>query len=1063
MSYPVTTPFHINSPAGRICITNKICGKFFSFVGCDLEITFFLLPSLESFDGIIGDDTLKELRALIDRERNELVIKPNIKIPLKNKISETVNNLIILNKNTSEQSKQKLETLCNKFIDLFGPVKNEMVKTNVRAEIRTNIDEPIYTKNYPYPACMREEVERQINELLEENIIRPSNSPYNSPIWVVPKKPKPNGEKQYRMVIDYKRLNSVTISDTYPIPDINNTLASLGNAKLFTTLDLTSGFHQIAMNEKDIPKTAFSTMNGKFEYVRLPFGLKNAPAIFQRMIDDVLKKLIGKICYVYIDDIIIYSKTEEDHLRDIETVFLKLHEAGLKVNLEKTHFLDTSVEFLGYLVTSDGILPNPDKVKAIQNIIPPTTLKELKSFLGLTSYYRRFIRDYAKVAKPLTNMTRGEFSQVRANQSKKVAIQLNDEGLRAFETLKQLLTSAEVLVFPDFNKPFNLTTDASDYAIGAVLSQGEYGKDRPISFISRSLNKTEEGYATNEKELRAIVWALDNLRNYLYGAKLIRIYTDHQPLTFTLSNRNYNAKLKRWKSRIEEYNYELIYTPGKSNSVADALSRLPTEVNHLTDSSSFSSQTDTANEKQTDTSTDTADERQSVSTNEAETGTADEGLCERSFDEDTGTMHSAEQDSSDLIPHVEAPINVFKCQLIFKTGIDLYSHEEPHAGYHRHYISMKKLDKAKLFEALRENLNPNVINGIKIPEDYLGLLQNLYLESFSKYKIRVTQRVVEDVANEERRFSIIEEEHRRAHRAPRENKDQILERYYFPKMMSFIRKFVASCDICKTNKYDRRPHKPQLQATPIPKYPCEIMHMDIMEIQNEKYLTVIDKFSKFSKFFHIKDRSAIYMRTKIIKILHYFTVPLILVTDNERGFLSSIVLNLIRNLGIKLYLTPSHRSEVNGQIERVHSTILEIYRCLRAEYSDMKSKELVYVAVDRYNNTVHSVTNRKPSDVFFNRSQRVNYQNLLNIRSKINQDLRGIIRKNMMARNKRHNLKRLVPRKYGQGDVVYVAIKGIKSKSKPLFRKEIVARDNRVTITTVSGRRIHKCHLKNIN
>ena len=234
------------------------------------------------------------------------------------------------------------------------------------------------------------------------------------------------------------------------------------------------------------------------------------------------------------------------------------------------------------------------------------------------------------------------------------------------------------------------------------------------------------------------------------------------------------------------------------------------------------------------------------------------------------------------------------------------------------------------------------------------------------------------------------------------------------------------------------------------------------QIQNEKFFTVVDKFSKFSKFFHIKDRSAITIRSKIIKILHFFTVPLILVTDNERGFLSPIVINLIKNLGVKLYLTPSHRSEVNGQIERVHSTILEIYRCFKADYRDLSVKELVYVAVDRYNNTVHSVIQRKPSDVFFNRSQRVNYQNLLNIRSRINNDLRGLKKKNMEARNKRRNLKRVVPKKYKNGDVVYVASKGIKSKNKPLYQKEIVAKDNRVTITTLSGKKIHKAHLKNI-
>lgn len=1050
---PVQQPFFVNSPGGRIRINNKICGKFFHDLGCELDITFFVLPSLTSFDGIIGDDTLKQLKAVIDREKNELTIASNKVITLKNRASSAVNFILPLNDNISTFAKSRLEVICNKFKNLFGPVGNEMVKTNVRAAIRTNTDEPIYAKSYPYPACMRDEVERQVKELLSENVIRPSNSPYNSPIWVVPKKPKPNGEKQYRMVIDYKRLNAVTIPDTYPIPDINSTLASLGDAKLFTTLDLTSGFHQILMSERDIPKTAFSTMNGKYEYLRLPFGLRNAPAIFQRMIDDVLKEIIGKICYVYIDDVIVFSKSEEDHLRDIETVFSKLDKAGLKINLEKTNFMATSVEFLGYLVTPEGILPDKKKVKAIENILPPKNLKELKSFLGLTSYYRKFIQDYAKIAKPLTNITRGDLSNVRANQSRNVPISLDDDAIRSFETLKELLTSADVLAFPDFEEGFNLTTDASDYAIGAVLSQGEHGKERPVAYISRSLNRTEENYATNEKEMLAIVWALDNLRNYLYGAKKIKIFTDHQPLTFALSNRNHNAKLKRWKARIEEYNYELIYTPGKSNFVADALSRLETEVNHLSDTSS-----ETAGEAQSNSPTGGVTD---TATEGSQTGTAEEGLCEVSGS-DTATAHSADQDNSDLIPHVEAPINVFRNQLIFKIGIDLHSHEEPHPGYHRHYISTARLHRDNLVNILKEKLNPRVVNGIKIPERYLGLLQDVYLENFGNYKIRVTQRVVEDVANEERRLVIIEREHRRAHRAPRENREQILEKFYFPQMMSQVRKFAALCEICSSNKYDRHPLAPEFQVTPSPKYPCEILHMDIMEIQNKKFITVVDKFSKFSKFFHIKEKSSIYIRSKLIKILHYFTVPQILVTDNERGFLSPIILNFIKTLGVKLYLTPSYRSEVNGQIERVHSTILEIYRCLRAENPDLMVKELVEIAVDRYNNTIHSVTKRKPTDAFFNRSQRVNYQNLLNIRSKINKDLRGIIKRNMEARNVRLNLKRSAPRRYCEGEVVYAAVKCIKGKNKPLYRKEIVAKDNRVTITTASGKKIHKAHLKNI-
>jgi len=289
------------------------------------------------------------------------------------------------------------------------------------------------------------------------------------------------------------------------------------------------------------------------------------------------------------------------------------------VNLKKTPLLRTQVEFLGYVVTADGIRADERKVRAIKEMPPPTNLKELKSFLGMTSYYRKFICDYAKVAKPLTNLTRREHAQVKASQSKNISISLDEEGKKAFDDLKTILAPPEVLAFPDFSKPFHLTTDASNYAIGAVLSQSDDGKDRPIAYISRSLNKTEESYAVNEKEMLAIVWALDNLRSYFYGAASIKVYTDHQPLTFSLGNRNYNAKLKRWKARIEEYNCGLIYKPGKSNVVADALSRITSNVNYLN--------ADTASTSTTDS---------------------------------VATVHSALQDASDLIPHVEAPFNVFR-------------------------------------------------------------------------------------------------------------------------------------------------------------------------------------------------------------------------------------------------------------------------------------------------------------------------------------------------------------------------------------------------------------------
>lgn len=1056
----------MRSAAGKLAITRYIQGRFFKQVGNDTLLTFYVLPGLESFDGIIGDDTLKELEAIIDRKENVLRLKPAIELPLKERVSTQVN--LAINEDLPQDIRSELHQLIDGYSGLFGPIDDrEVVETAVQAEIRTSTDEPIYTKSYPYPACLREEVEKEIEKLLEEGIIRPSKSPYNSPIWVVPKKPKPTGEKQYRMVVDYKRLNSVTISDTYPIPDITATLTSLGKARYFTTLDLTSGFHQIRMKPSDVPKTAFSTMNGKYEFLRLPFGLKNAPAIFQRMIDDVLKPYIGRICYVYIDDIIVFGDSPGTHLRNLDTVLARLHEANLKVNLEKTKFMSAQVEFLGYIITPDGIRPDVKKITAIQNILPPENLKELKSFLGLTSYYRKFIRDYAKVAKPLTNLTRGANAQVRANQSKKIRIELDEEALGAFNDLKDLLTSADVLSFPDFGAPFNLTTDASNTAIGAVLSQGEFGKDKPIAYISRSLNKTEENYATNEKEMLAIVWALDNLRSYLYGAKKIRIYTDHQPLTFALGNRNYNAKLKRWKARIEEYSCELIYKPGKSNVVADALSRLKTQINHLSGSAGPeppSSQSRENNDSSTETasncnsSTETA---HSVTATAAEGGSLEHSARSGSTDTASETMHSAEQDASDLIPHVEVPLNVFRNQIIIKEGRGLDIFEEPHVGYSRHYVAAEKLGKAELTEILKTRLKPNVLNGVKIPETRIGLLQEVYLGNFVGYKIRITQRVVEDVGNEDRIWQLISKEHRRAHRNARENKEQLLEKYYFPRMNSLITKYVKTCEVCLANKYDRHPVVPELQPTPVPSYPCEILHMDIVEIQNEKFLSCIDKFSKFAKLFHIKNKSSLYLREKLTKILHYFTIPRILVTDNERSFLSPILVNFIKLLDIKMYQTPVNRSEVNGQVERFHSTILEIYRCLKAEYKDLRLRELLNIAVDRYNNTVHSVTKRKPSDIFFNRSSRVNFQNLLNFRIKVNNELRGKIEKGMKTDNERRNVKRSTPKKFKKGDVVFTRFKRVQGKHKPLYRKEVIAKDNKVTVVTSTGRKIHKAHLKN--
>lgn len=475
------------------------------------------------------------------------------------------NDLLRLDHLNSEESKA-IRILVQNHGDVFYHKGDDLTFTNeIKHKIHTGLSGPIYSKTYRYPVIHTEEVEKQMNEMLEQGIIKHSNSPYNAPIWIVPKKEDKEGNKEWRIVIDYRKLNQVTREDKYPIPRIDDVLDKLGRANYFSTLDLTKGFYQIEVEPKDREKTAFTTHNGHFEFVRMPFGLKNAPATFQRMMNNVLREHINRICVVYMDDILVFSTSLQEHINNLEKIFETLRKANLKVSLNKSDFLKKETEFLGHIVTKDGISPNPHKIDGIKRQTIPKTIKEIQSFLGLSGYYRKFIPDYAKIAKPLT-----------IRLKKDSIINVNDKDYKeAFEKLKNILMSNMVLKHPDFNENFILTTDASNNALGAVLSQ----KNGPLAFASRTLNKHECNYSTIEKELLAIVWAVKQFRHYLYGRKF-DLQTDHKPLIWLASLKEPNSKLIRWKIKLNEYEFNISHVQGKENKVADALSRIrETNVN----------------------------------------------------------------------------------------------------------------------------------------------------------------------------------------------------------------------------------------------------------------------------------------------------------------------------------------------------------------------------------------------------------------------------------------------------------------------------------------------------
>jgi hypothetical protein len=495
---PVNSPFKVHSIHGSTSVTQKCFVALFN-----VKATFFILPELSTFDGIIGLDLLAQAGASLCLSSAQLRWGTEVEKIFFHKCANV--------NFTDIDCADAPVSVRNTFLKMLRTNKkafadpNEALpyNTSVVATIRTVSEEPIYAKLYPYPMGVANFVNKEIQDLLKNDIIQKSASPYNNPIWVVDKKgTDEEGNRKKRLVIDFRKLNERTIPDKYPMPNIAMILGNLGSARYFSTLDLKSGYHQITLAERDREKTSFSVNGGKYEFKRMPFGLKNAASIFQRTIDDILREQVGKFCYVYVDDVIIFSKDEESHVRHVDWVLRRLHEANMKVSVEKSRFFKESVNFLGFIVTSNGATTDLEKVRAIKEFPEPKTVYEVRSFLGLASYYRCFIKDFAAIARPISGILKGENGTVSKHWSRNIQVRFSEAQQQAFQKLCNILTSENVMLsYPDYTKPFDLTTDASAYGIGAVLSQ----EGRPITMISRTLKDSEANYATNERELLAIV------------------------------------------------------------------------------------------------------------------------------------------------------------------------------------------------------------------------------------------------------------------------------------------------------------------------------------------------------------------------------------------------------------------------------------------------------------------------------------------------------------------------------------------------------------------------------
>ena len=464
--------------------------------------------------------------------------------------------------NLSSEGKKKLAELLTKHQNAFASGPDDLGRTHlVQHEIRTPPDlRPLRQPARRFPFWKQTEAKEIVDDLLKRDLIEPSASPWAAPVVMVKKK-----DNTTRLCVDYRRLNSHTIQDAYPLPRIDDSLDALGGSKWFCTLDLASGYWQVGMSKSAQEKSAFITSGGLYSWKVMPFGLSTAPGTFERLMETVLSGLQWETCLIYLDDVIIFGKTEQQTLDRLDAILSRIGQAGMKLKPSKCRLFQKRVHYLGHVVTEEGFMTDPEKIETVREWPVPTTQTEVRSFLGTASYYRRFVQNFGTIAHPLHRLT-----------EKNRPFLWTTECQVAFETLRKKLVEAPILAYPSSEEDFILDTDASATGIGAVLSQVQDGVERPIAYASRGLSKSERNYSVTKRELLAVVFYCKYFRHYLIGRKF-KLRTDHAALRWLQTFKDATGMWARWQNTLAEFNKEIVHRAGRSHGNADGLSRRPNE------------------------------------------------------------------------------------------------------------------------------------------------------------------------------------------------------------------------------------------------------------------------------------------------------------------------------------------------------------------------------------------------------------------------------------------------------------------------------------------------------
>lgn len=790
-----------------------------------------------------------------------------------------------------------------------------------------------------------EDVRRHIQELLAAGIIKESRSPYASPIVIARKK---NGS--VRMCIDYRTLNRRTVPDQYTTPRIDDALDSLSGSKWFSVLDLRSGYYQIAMKDSDKEKTAFICPLGFYEFERMPQGITGAPATFQRLMEKTVGDMNLLQVLVYLDDVIVFGKTLEEHEERLLRVLDRLAEAGLKLSLDKCQFCQPQVTYLGHIVSSDGVATDPSKVEAVKNWPLPTDLKSLRSFLGFCGYYRRFIANYSAIVRPLTELTKGYApAQIKHKLKNK-----NNQGYfkeaepfgerwdtsctEAFNKIIHCLTHAPVLAFADPSKPYVLHVDASFKGLGAVLYQDEAGRLRPVAFASRKLSPSEHNYPVHQLEFLALKWAVvDKFHDYLYGAQFT-VRTDNNPLTYVLTTAKLNATGHRWLASLATYEFNIQYRPGTQNIEVDLLSRNFPDCD-------LSGWTDIP-------------------------PPGVKAICHRIDLEEPGdpSPRYAVQLGAppECVPSIYAhPVQMTEQEVEPLTRDDLLRAQNEDLWIRPVVDAMKTGNWPK-----DHNLPPEV-ELMRREQTRLvfkdGLLHRVskrvagaevaQLVLPSKYMPVVLKSVHDEMGHLgiERAFELVR------------------NRFFWPKMLKDIEKYIQNCGACLARKSPMQ-RAPLHQITS--SGPMDLVCIDFLSLEPDtrgmnSVLVVTDHFTRYAQAFPTKNQKALTVAKVLVeKFFMHYGLPARIHSDQGRDFESQLIREMLNILGIRKTRTTPYHPQGDPQPERFNRTLLSMLGTLSQGKRRQWSQHVGYL-VHAYNSTKCDSTGYSPYYLMFGREARL--------------------------------------------------------------------------------------------